>query len=220
MTQVDLDPATVRGFLAVGVPTVCDIVEHDLGIRGWMAPEIKPLARTRIAGRAVTIELAPAPGAATSFDPMFAAVDACGPGSVLVVGNGGDRTISCMGDLVVAGLKARRAEGTVMDGAVRDIEPILEMGFPVFAASVSPVSLAGKSVFHGPGIPITCGGVEVRPGDVILADWDGVVVIPQEKATAVLEKALAKEAREQAIRERIREAGGSAPLGQIFAEFD
>ncbi len=219
MTQIDLDPAVVRGFLATGVPTVVDVLEDEFGIRGWMTPEIKPLAHQRIAGRAVTILIEPRPGPTPSLDPLFAAVDACGPGSVLVASNGGDRTISCMGDLVVTGLHARGAEGAVMDGAVRDIEPMLQMGFPVFAASVSPVSLSGKAVVVGPGIPLTCGGVQVRPGDVILADWDGVVVIPQEKAAATLEKALATEEKERAIRERIRQAAGGSPLAEIFAEF-
>jgi len=105
-----------------------------------------------------------------------------------------------------------------MDGAVRDIDPMLEMGFPIFAASVSPVNFTAKATVVGHDVPISCGGVAVNPGDVILADWDGVVVIPQQLAEAVLEKSLEKEQAEQALRERIRALAATTPLSAIFAK--
>jgi 4-hydroxy-4-methyl-2-oxoglutarate aldolase len=107
-----------------------------------------------------------------------------------------------------------------MDGAVRDIDPMLDMGFPVFAASVSPVNFAGKAIVIGHDLPIVCGGVPVQPGDVLLCDWDGVVVIPQGIAAGVLEKARAVEVVERAMRERIREVGANRRLAEIFAEFE
>ena len=220
MTWIDLDPDVVRGFVETGVPTVVDRLDFEFGIRSWMRPAIKPLARTRIAGRAVTVMIAPASGPMGPLDQFFAAVDACGPGRILVITNGEDTTISCMGDLVATALNARGAEGAVMDGAVRDIDPMLEMGLPVFAASVSPVNFTGKVTIIGHDIPIVCGGVPVRPGDVVLADWDGVVVIPQEIAAEVLDKARVVEASERAMRERIREVGASRPIAEIFAEFE
>ena len=72
----------------------------------------------------------------------------------------------------------------------------------------------------GHNVPISCGGVAVNPGDVVLADWDGVVVIPQQLAKAVLEKSLEKEQAEQALRERIRALAATTPLAQIFAKAD
>ena len=219
MAPITLDPEIVRRFCETGVPTVVDILDYEFGLRAAMAPAIKPLARARIAGRAVTVLIVPSPGR-SAFDHLFAAVDACGPGRILVVSNGGDTTVSCMGDLVVTGLHVRGAEGAVMDGAVRDIDPMLEMGFPIFAASVSPVNFTAKATVVGHEVPISCGGVAVNPGDVVLADWDGVVVIPQQLAEAVLEKSLEKEQAEQALRERIRALAATTPLAQIFAKAD
>ena len=220
MAWLDLAPDVVSGFLETGVPTVADRLDYEYGIRSWMRPAIKPLARGRIAGRAVTVLMAPSPGPAGSLDHLLDAVDACGPGRILVLTNGEDTTISCMGDLVATALHVRGAEGAVMDGAVRDIDPMLDMGFPVFAASVSPVNFAGKAIVIGHDVPIVCGGVPVQPGDVLLGDWDGVVVIPQGIAAEVLEKARAVELAERAMRERIREVGSSRRLAEIFAEFE
>jgi 4-hydroxy-4-methyl-2-oxoglutarate aldolase len=122
--------------------------------------------------------------------------------------------------LVVTALYTRGAEGTVMDGAARDIDPMIEMGFPVFAASVSPVNFTGKAVVDRHDIPIVCGGVGVQPGDVILAEWDGVVAIPQQHAAAVLEKAAAVEAAERAMREQTRADAPTKPVARIFVELE
>jgi 4-hydroxy-4-methyl-2-oxoglutarate aldolase len=206
----------MRRFQETSVPTVVDILDYELGLRTWLPHAIKPIFRARIAGRAGTVLIVPSPQ--TDADHLFEAVDACGPGSILVATNGGDTTISCMGDLVVSALHARGAEGAVMDGAVRDIDPMIGMGFPIFAASVSPVNFTAKMTVMAHDVPIACGGVPVWPGDVVLADWDGVVIIPQEHAAAVLEKALEKEAAEQALRERIQRLAPSTPLAQLFAE--
>lgn len=221
MVAIQLDPEIVRGFLKVSVPTVVDILDSDHGLENAMSYEIKPIFKTRMAGRAVTLMQVPAPGpAADCTEQFFAAVDTCGEGSVLVIALGGNKRWSGMGDLVVAALHARGAAGTVMDGAVRDIEPMIQMGFPVFAASVSPYNCVGKTVAIGYNIPVVCGGVPVYPGDVILGDWDGVVVIPQAKAAEVLEKAIAAEGQDRAMFERIREAAKTTRLGDIFAEFE
>ena len=219
MAPIDLDPEIVRRFCETSVPTVVDILDYEFGLRTAMVPAIKPIARARVAGRAVTVLIVPSPGQ-SSFDHLFDAVDACGPGRILVASNGGDTTVSCMGDLVVTALHVRGAEGAVMDGAIRDIDPMLEMGFPIFAASVSPVNFSAKATVVGHDLPISCGGVAVDPGDVILADWDGVVVIPQRLAAAVLEKALEKEQAEHALRGRIRALAATTPLSAIFAKAD
>jgi 4-hydroxy-4-methyl-2-oxoglutarate aldolase len=216
VSRIDLDPALVSRFKETSVPTVVDILDYEFGVRSWLPHAVKPIFRTRIAGRAVTVLIVPAPRGGA--DHLFDAVDACGPGSILVATNGGDTAISCMGDLVVTALHARGAEGAVMDGAVRDIDPMIEMGFPIFAASVSPVNFTGKASVLAHEVPIICGGVPVHPGDVVLADWDGVVIIPQEHAAAVLPLALEKEAAEHALRERIREHAASTPLATLFAE--
>jgi regulator of RNase E activity RraA len=208
----------VRGYLDVSVPTVVDRLDYSHGIHSWMRHAIKPLERRRIAGQAVTVLLAPSPGGTGSLDAYFAAVDSCGPGRIFCLSNGEDLAISCMGDLVAAALVARGAEGAVMDGAVRDIAPMLEMGLGVFAASVSPVNFADKQTVAGTNIPIQCGGVPVRPGDVLLADWDGVVVIPHELAAQVLAEAREVEDAERNLRERILREGAVRTTAELFAE--
>jgi len=213
----ELPADVIRGYQEVSVPTVVDVLDLQYGLLNAMDHDIKPLTRKRIVGRAVTLQWTL--GRAGPLDPFFSAVDACDEGSILVETNGGNKTVSCMGDLVAAALHTRGAAGAVMDGAVRDIDPILDLGFPVFASSVSPVNPTGKaSVTYN--VEIICGGVPVQPGDIILADWDGVVVIPQKIAVEVLEKAVALEKSEQAMRERIKEAARTKKLGDIFAEFE
>jgi 4-hydroxy-4-methyl-2-oxoglutarate aldolase len=209
----------IRGYLQTSIPTIVDVLDSQYGLLKAMSHEIKPLIKKRIAGRAVTLLWAPGADPAGSLDPFFAAVDACSDGSVLVGTNGGNKTISCMGDLVAAALQARGAVGAVMDGAVRDIAPIIEMDFPVFAASVSPVNPTGRAsvTFN---VPIVCGGVAVNSGDVVVADWDGVVVVPQAIAAEVLAKSVALEKLEAGIRDRIREVVRTTKLGDIFAEFE
>jgi regulator of RNase E activity RraA len=209
----------VRGYLEVSVPTVVDVLDLQYGLLNSMTHEIRPLIKKRIAGRAVTLLWTPGADPAGTLDPFFEAVDECSDGTVFVGTNGGNKTLSCMGDLVAAALQARGAVGAVMDGAVRDIGPIIEMNFPVFSSSVSPVNPTGRaSVTYN--VPIVCGGVPVKPGDVILADWDGVVVIPQETAAEVLDKSVSLEKLEQQIRDRIRDAVRTTKLGRIFAEFE
>ena len=218
MAWPQLDPDILRGYRDVSVPTVADRLDYGHGIRSWMRPSIKPLEKRRIAGQAVTVLLAPSPGGTGPLDGYFAAIDSCGPGRILCLSNDEDLTVSCLGDLVAAALVARRAEGAIMDGAVRDIAPMLVTGLAVFAASVSPVNFVDKQTVAGTNVPIRCGGVPVRPGDVLLADWDGVVVIPHEIAGQVLEEARAVEKAEQALRERILREASSRPIAELFAD--
>ena len=218
MEWPQIDPEVIRGYLDVSVPTVVDRLDYGHQVRSWMRHTIKPLEKRRIAGQAVTVLLAPSPGGTPPLDAFFAAVDSCGPGRIFCLSNGEDLAISCMGDMVAAALVARGAEGAVMDGAVRDIGPMLEMGLAVFAASVSPVNFADKQTVVGTNIPIECGGVPVRPGDVLLADWDGVVVIPHELAVQVLDEARTVEETERIQRERILREGATRSTAELFAE--
>jgi 4-hydroxy-4-methyl-2-oxoglutarate aldolase len=209
----------IDAFLQVGVPTVVDILDYQYRFRGYMSHEIKPIFKTRIAGRAVTLkEIACEGEQPNGLTHLFEAVDACGAGDIFVADNEGNKTISLMGDLVAAALHARGAAGAVLNGAVRDIEPMIQMGFPVFASGVSPVNCTGKTVTVGCNIPLVCGGAQVNPGDVILADWDGVVVIPAEWAAEVLAKAQAVEAAERGLVERIRAEAPTRKLADIYSD--
>lgn len=117
-----------------------------------------------------------------------AALDLIAPGDVLVVNGQGDETRALLGDRMVGKAASHGAVGVVVDGAVRDVEALQELGVPVFARAVTP---AGPYK-HGPGqlnVPVAIGGVVVRPGDIVCGDSDGVVVVPPEQLVSILERA-------------------------------
>ena len=103
-----------------------------------------------------------------------------------------------IGDIMALACKVRGLAGVVLDGSCRDTEDIREMGFPVFSRGVNPSGTV-KASLGQINVPITCGGIEVHPGDIILGDCDGVVVVPREYEDNVFEKALAKFEKEQHI---------------------
>lgn len=127
------------------------------------------------------------------------------PGDVIVVNGGGDVTRALIGDLIGMRARALGLEGFVIDGAVRDAAELAELGLPVFARGVSP---AGPYK-HGPGrvqVPVAIGGVVVEPGDLVLGDADGVVVVPAATVEATLEATLGIEQREHDKRAAFLEA--------------
>ena len=120
---------------------------------------------------------------------LHAALNQCSEGDFLVVSNEEDMTRALMGEIMMAYLMwAKKAAGIILDGPIRDIDEISKWDFPVYCTGTTP----GGPYKEGPGevnVPIACGGVSVNPGDVILADPDGVIVIPRRDAPFVLEKA-------------------------------
>lgn len=218
--MTEIKPEILDGFRNVAVTNISDVLEFNFGVRGFMSHEIKPLFKCKIVGRAVTLmEIACLDPVPNPMRHLFEAVDACGAGSVLVANNESNKVASIIGDLVALALQARGAEGAVLDGAVRDVEPIVQIGFPVFASSISPASGKHKVMTIGYNLPIVCGGVQVNPGDIIVGDSDGIVVVPADKAEAVLEQTIQLEQKEAGIAQRIREAVREKKLADIFAEF-
>lgn len=131
------------------------------------------------------------------------AMDAVTPHDVLVINAGGDTTRACFGGLLGEAAKASGVTGVVIDGAVRDVDELAHLQFPVFAKGVSP---AGPFK-HGPGTvgdPVACGGVVCQPGDAIVGDSDGIVVVQRQKIKHLLEAVSVQEATEKTIRDRIR----------------
>src|SRR6266478_8794294 len=108
------------------------------------------------------------------------AVDSLLPGEVAVVGRGKSTRNAPWGELLSTASRARGARGAVIDGLVRDVRKIEELGFPVFAAGIKPVDSRGRGVVIDFNVPVDCGGVLVSPGDLVFADYDGVIVIPAE----------------------------------------
>ena len=166
-----------------------------------VAPEIKMINQKsglKMVGSALTVRTRP-------IDNLMVhkALDIAQPGDVIIIDAGGNMNSAVFGEIMVKMADKKGVAGYIIDGCVRDSSTIKKMDFPVFARGVTP-----KGPYKdGPGeinLPISCGGVVVNPGDIIVGDEDGVVVIPPSEAENLLEKALAKEKREEKIMEDIK----------------
>ena len=174
---------------------------------GIMRPEIRALAPgMRLAGIAHTVKCYPG-----SIITVHKALLEAQPGEVLVVDGEGDDHGALFGELMTLQALANGLAGIVVDGPVRDRSAVIESGFAVFASSVNPRVGSNRRVGETQ-VPIQCGGVVVRPGDLIIGDDDGVAVIAQEQAEAVLEAAEAIKRKEIGIREAITQGRQLADL--------
>ncbi len=142
------------------------------------------------------------------------AIDALREGEVVVATTHDSPHAAFWGELFSTAATARGARGLVVDGLVRDRRKIDEIGFPVFATGARPVDSMGRLTVYAHGVPIRCGGVLVKPGDLVFAEPDGVVVVPSEVEDEVISAALEKVGREDRVREEL--AGGSS-LAEAWA---
>jgi regulator of RNase E activity RraA len=128
------------------------------------------------------------------------ALDSVLPGEVVVVGTGESKRNAPWGELLSTAAMARGARGAVIDGLIRDVKKILALGFPVFAAGIKPVDSRGRGIVVDYNIPVDSGGVTVSPGDLIVADYDGVIAIPTEAVDEAIQRATDKVSRENSSR--------------------
>lgn len=190
--------ALIDGFNMVAVASVADAVDKVCGRRGYMDSTIKPrINDKRICGPAATVLEA----ATDEFVPPQHAldlIDEAAPGSVIVISiAGGEPEVAVWGGLMTAGAVANRHAGAVLDGGVRDLVEIRrDYDFPVYARSVSPGTTLGRYRTVASQVPVCVGGVMVHPGDLVVGDVDGVVVVPAAQAEAVLKMAAEIDARE------------------------
>ena len=196
------------GFQDVPTTTIGDLLGReqfmDIGIRPlWNAP--------RVAGRAYPVKCAPGDNLM-----LHAAIYRAEPGSVIVV-ESGDLDYALAGGNVCAIAHRRGIAAFVLDGVIRDIGEVRELGFPVYGRGVIPKP-GGKSVSAPLNEPVTCGGVTVHPGDVVIADEDGVAVVPGARADAVLADARARLAKEAAESLDAWEAEHRARVEKLLAE--
>lgn len=190
MAQPSGDPL-IEGFRNTEVASVADAMEQLYGTKAYMTHDMRPLAKTKFAGPAVTVLLKKEEhkeGSAAS-QGMLDAIDAAPPGSVyvMVLENGLD--YAGMGALMATAMKARGLTAAVIDGSVRDLPQIGRLQFPVYSRGIVPSTTINHFRFAGSNIPVTCAGVRVNAGDIIVADEDGVAVVPKAHAADVLKKA-------------------------------
>jgi 4-hydroxy-4-methyl-2-oxoglutarate aldolase len=188
------DRSTLDGLAALGVSTAHE-ADHR---RGALATAIRPIqAGTRIAGAAVTVSCHPGDNLM-----IHAAVETCRPGDILVVTTTSPSTDGMLGELLATSLRARGVLGVVLDAGVRDVAELRGMDFPVWARAISPQGTV-KASAGSVNTPVVCAGQLVHPGDAIVADDDGVVVVPRDRAHAVLDAGRAREAAEADKRTRL-----------------
>jgi len=213
--------ALIAGFKSTYAASVSDAVEIVTGTNGTMRYDMKLMTGTNLVGRAVTSLARPAP--ADQATPTLAVkhsveiIDEARPGDVGVIVMDGTLDIAAMGNLMATAAVERGMAGMILDGAIRDMWDVRRMGLTVYARSKSPRTAVGHYATVAKNVPVECAGVTVRPGDIIVADEDGVVVVPQERAAEVLKQAQSIDERESGMYPFIRQFKS---LQQAIAKFN
>jgi 4-hydroxy-4-methyl-2-oxoglutarate aldolase len=180
-----------------------------------MDAAISPLVGgARAIGRAATVQFAPVDhDAEEPYDAAISFIDQLQPRAVVVIASGGSTRTAFWGELFSAAAIGRGAAGAVCDGYVRDSEKVRAIGFPVFAAGTRPIDYRARLEITGTDRPVVCGGVRVQPGDLVLADDDGIVVVPADVEADAVSRANDRAKRETTVLDELR---GGATLRSVW----
>ena len=201
-----LDKATVQAASAYASSILADVA----GRRGAMDGRIAALAPAlRVCGPAFTVEVRPGDNLM-----IHAAMALAQPGDVLVIDGKADRTCALMGSIMLNACKKLGLAGVVLDASIRDTEELLELGFPVWSVGANPNGPT-KNVPGRINWPVSCGGITVNPGDLIVGDADGITVVERDKAASLLPLAAKKVADE---RQRIADITGGGAIRPAWLE--
>ena len=202
------NPEIMAQFKTIPASNTADVMNRSCA----MNPRIRLVSQPRdqmMVGPAFTVK-----SRAGDNLTLHAALNLCGEGDVLVVSNEEDTTRALMGEVMMAYLRyTKKVAGIILDGPIRDIDEIGKWDFPVYCTGTTP----GGPYKEGPGeinVPISCGGISVNPGDIILADPDGVIVIPRQDAAVILEEAK----KFQAADEKKLEAAKNGAANRAWVE--
>lgn len=186
--EYNADPAMMlEAYRHVEAASVSDAIEQLFHEKQYMSHRMQPVFPTKFAGTALTVKLVKQ----ENHDPnalsgMLQAIDSGGPGSVYVMQVEDGADIAGMGGLMGTAMFSRGFSGAIIDGGVRDLPQLKRIGFPVYSTGSVPSTSVGHYRFGGVNVPIDCDGVKVNANDIVVADQDGVVVVPREHAAEVL----------------------------------
>lgn len=229
MSRDTLNFEEALASVAVGTLVMC---LDRAGFPNCFMAGVAPLTPARrFVGRARTLRCLPArpdivAGQKNSGQPTphRTAMDGISPGQVLVIDARGERGAAVMGDLLAARIKAAGGVAAVTDGCVRDVPALAEIGLPVYAAGANATLFSNRHVGMDIDVPVACGGVLVMPGDVLVGDAEGVVVIPARMAASIAAKAAEMEALDAFLLGKIREgeplARAYPPTPELLAEYE
>ncbi|MEU6934671.1 4-carboxy-4-hydroxy-2-oxoadipate aldolase/oxaloacetate decarboxylase [Streptomyces sp. NPDC046374] len=218
-TKVDrADPEAVAELSKFGVATI----HEAMGRVGLMRPYLRPVyARARLCGPAVTVLLQPGDNWM-----LHVAAEQIQDGDVVVAACTTESEDGFFGELLATSFRARGCQGLVIDGGVRDVADLERMDFPVFSRAVNAKGTV-KATLGSVNVPVVCGNALVRPGDVVVADVDGVVVVPRERAADVAAASAAREAAEEGKRAQFRAGrlgldmyGMRGPLAELGLRYE
>ena len=216
MESKEFDKKYRERLLKLSTTNISDALDK-IGIRGAVSG-IRPMYDCpRIVGRAVTIKITAAGMLKSKHHLGVHAIDSASKGDVIVIDNRGDLQNNCWGEILSMGAKMKGVSGVVVDGAARDIDMCKEFDFPVYARGTVPITARGRIMQESFNEVIRVGNVQVRPGDVVMADVNGVVIIPVEKLDEVLDAAEQICAKEAAMVEELKNGASILDVDQKYA---